>query len=167
MLDTSKAFDEVWHNGLIFKLKKNGISGNLLNLLSNFLRNKKQRVVLTGETFSWADVNAGVPQGSILCPLLFLIYINDLADGLSWNAKLFADDTLFFSIVYNANTTAKELNNDLVKISSWAYQWKMSFNPDPNKQAQEVIFNRKTKKNTILLSLLTTIMYGKLIHKNI
>ena len=107
MLDTSKAFDEVWHNGLIFKLKKNGISGNLLNLLSNFLRNKKQRVVLTGETFSWADVNAGVPQGSILCPLLFLIYINDLADGLSWNAKLFADDTLFFSTVYNANTTAK------------------------------------------------------------
>ena len=83
MLDTSKAFDQVWHNGLIFKLKKNGISGNLLNLLSNFLRNKKQRVVLTGETFSWADVNAGVPQGSILCPLLFLIYINDLADGLS------------------------------------------------------------------------------------
>ena len=107
MLDTSKAFDQVWHNGLIFKLKKNGISGNLLNLLSNFLRNKKQRVVLTGETFSWADVNAGVPQGSILCPLLFLIYINDLADGLSWNAKLFADGTLFFSIVYNANTTAK------------------------------------------------------------
>ena len=83
LLDTSKAFDQVWHNGLIFKLKKNGISGNLLNLLSNFLRNKKQRVVLTGETFSWADVNAGVPQGSILCPLLFLIYINDLADGLS------------------------------------------------------------------------------------
>ena len=167
MLDTSKAFDQVWHNGLIFKLKKNGISGNLLNLLSNFLRNKKQRVVLTGETFSWADVNAGVPQGSILCPLLFLIYINDLADGLSWNAKLFADDTLFFSIVYNANTTAKELNNDLVKISSWAYQWKMSFNPDPNKQAQEVIFNRKTKKNTILLSFLTIIIYRKLIHKNI
>ena len=164
MLDTSKAFDEVWHNGLIFKLKKNGISGNLLNLLSNFLRNKKQRVVLTGETFSWADVNAGVPQGSMLCPLLFLIYINDLADGLSWNAKLFADDTLFFSIVYNANTTAKELNNDLVKISSWAYQWKMSFNPDPNKQAQEVIFNRKTKKNTILLSFLTIIIYRKLIH---
>ena len=83
LLDTSKAFDEVWHNGLIFKLKKNGISGNLLNLLSNFLRNKKQRVVLTGETFSWADVNAGVPEGSILCPLLFLKYINDLADGLS------------------------------------------------------------------------------------
>ena len=129
-----------------YKLKQNGTSGNLLNLLSNFLRNRKQRVVLNGQTSSWADVNAGVPQGSILGPLLFLIYINDLADGLSSNAKLFADDTSLFSVVHNANTTAKELNNDLVKISRWAYQWKMSFNLDPSKQAQEVTFSTKTKK---------------------
>ena len=94
----------------------------------------------------WADVHAGVPQGSILGPILFLIYINDLDNGLSSNAKLFADNTSLFFVVHNANTTAKELNNDLVKISRWAYQWKMSFNPDPSKQAQEVIFSRKTKK---------------------
>ena len=75
-----------------------------------------------------------------------MIYVNDFADGLSSNAKLFADDTSLFSVVHNANTTAKELNNDLVKISRWAYQWKMIFNPDPSKQAQEVIFSRKTKK---------------------
>ena len=91
----------------------------------------------------------------------------DLEYGLSTNAKLFADDTSLFSVVYNANTTAKELNNDLVKINRWAYQWKMSFNLDPSKQAQEVIFSRKTKKEYHLLSLLTTIMYRKLIHKNI
>ena len=149
-LDISKAFDgmmplTVWHDGIIFKLKQNGISGNLLSLLSSFLRNRKQRVVLNGQT-SWADVNAGVPQGSILGPLLFLIYINDLADGLSSNPKLFADDTSLFSVAHNANTTPKELNNDLVKINRWAYQWKMSFNPDPSKQIQEVIFSRKTKK---------------------
>ena len=145
-LDISKAFDKVWYDGLIFKLKQSGISGNLLNLLSNFLRNRKQRVVLNGQTSSWADVNAGVPEASILGPLLFLIYINDLADGLSSNARLSADDTSLFSVVHNANTTAKELNNDLFKISRWAYQWKMSFNPDRSKQSQEVIFSRKTKK---------------------
>ena len=86
-------------------------------MLSNFLRNRKQRVVLIGQTFSWADVNAGVPQGSILVPLLFLIYINNLADGLSSNAKLFADGNSLCSVVHNADTTAKELNNDLLKIN--------------------------------------------------
>ena len=135
--------------------------------MPNFLRNRKQRVVLNKQTSSWADVNAGVPQGWILGPLLFLIYINDLADGLSSNAKLFADDSSLFSVIHNANTIAKELNNDLININRWAYQWKMSFNPDPSKQAQEVIFSRKTKKNTILLWHLTTIMYRKLIHKSI
>ena len=107
-LHISKAFDKVWHDGIIFKLKQNGISGNLLNLLSNVFRNRKQGVVLNGQTSSWADVNAGVSQGSILGPLLFLIYINDLADSISSNAKLFADDTSLFSVVHNANTTAKE-----------------------------------------------------------
>ena len=70
-LDISKAFDKAWNDGIIFKLKQNGISGNLLNLLSNFLRNRKQRVVLNGQASPWVDVNAGVPQGSILDPLLF------------------------------------------------------------------------------------------------
>ena len=114
--------------------------------MSNFLRNRKQKVVLNGQASSWADVNAGVPQDSVLGPLLFLIYTNDLADGLSSNAKIFADGTSLFFVIHNANTTAKELNNDLEKINRWAYQWKMSFNPDTSKQAQEVIFSRKAKK---------------------
>ena len=132
-------------DGIIFKLKQNGISGNLLNLLSNLLCKRKQRVVLNGQTFSWADVNAGVPQGSVLGPLLFniYIYINDLADGLSSNAKLFADGTSLFSDSHNVNTATKELNNDLEKIIRWSYQWKMSSNPDPGKQAQEVIYRKK------------------------
>ena len=146
-LDISKAFDKVWHEGLLFKLKQNGISGNLLNVITDFLYQRKQRVVLNGQHSSWTNIEAGVPQGSILGPLFFLIYINDLSDGLTSNPKLFADDTSLFSVIHNINSTANDLNSDLMKISNWAFQWKMIFNPDDNnKQAQEVIFSRKINK---------------------
>ena len=129
-----------------FKLKQNGISGNLLNIFEDFLRNKKQRVVLNGQTSNWKNIHAGVPQGSILGPLLFLIYINDLAENLSSNSKLFADDTSLFSVVRDLNTSANEINDDLKNIEAWAHEWKVSFNPDPLKQAQEVIFSLKRNK---------------------
>ena len=145
-LDISKAFDKVWHEGLIFKLETIGISGNLLKLFESFLSNRQQRVVLNGQHSIWAPVLAGVPQGSILGPILFLIYINDLPNNLESLAKLFADDTSLFSTVYNPYKSAKLLNDDLLKISDWAYKWKMLFNPDVTKQAQEVIFSRKSKK---------------------
>ena len=142
-LDISKAFDKVWHKGLIHKLKQNGIGGPLLKLLTDFLKSRKQRVVLNGQHSSWSDVLAGVPQGSILGPLLFLIYINDLSDGLQCNSKLLADDTSLFATVHNIKKATNDLNNDLTKITKWAFQWKMSFNPDISKQAHEVIFSRK------------------------
>ena len=81
-LDISKAFDKVWHEGLVFKLKQNGISGNLLNIFEDFLRNRKQRVALNGQTCNLENIHAGVPQGSILGPLFFLIHINVLAENL-------------------------------------------------------------------------------------
>ena len=84
-LDISKAFDKVWHKGLLYKLEQNGIKGPLLNILADFLRSRKQRVVLNGQNSSWSDILAGVSQGPILGPLLFLIYINDLSDGLQCN----------------------------------------------------------------------------------
>ena len=74
-LDISKAFDKVWHDGLIFKLCQNGICGETINILEDFLSDRKQRVALNGQCSSWTDIRAGVPQGSILVPLLFLIYI--------------------------------------------------------------------------------------------
>ena len=110
------------------------------------MTNKKQRVVSTGQSFSWTNLKAGVPQGTILGPLLFLIYINDSADGLSSTSKLFSDDTSLFSVIHGSVIKNSELNSDLSRIKQWAFQWKMSFNPDPNKQAQEVIFSRKLKK---------------------
>ena len=96
-LDILKAFDKFWHEGLIYKIKSMGISGELLNLLENYLTDRYQRVVLNGQTSSWAPVLAGVSQGSILGPLLFLIYINDLPNDFKSNAKLFADDTSVYS----------------------------------------------------------------------
>ena len=147
-LDISKAFDKVWHKGLLYKLKSMGISGKLYNLLENYLLERSQRVLLKGQTSSWRPVLAGVPQGSILGPLLFLIYINDLPDELKSNVKLFADDTSLFSIVKDKNESANILSNDLAQISKWAYNWKMLFNPDPSKPAQEVIFSRKRKEES-------------------
>ena len=135
-LDISKAFDKVWHDGIIFKLTQNGISGSLLKLLRDFLSERRQRVVLNYQASTWANVTAGVPQGSILGPLLFLIYINDLPEGLSTNAKLFADDTSLFSVIHDSQTSANVLNKDVEMIHNWAFQSKMNFNPDPTKQAQ-------------------------------
>ena len=121
----------------------NGISGNLLETLIDFLKDRKQRVVLNGKNSSWANVRAGVSQGSILSPLLFLIYINDLSDNLSTNVKLFADDTSLFSVVQDIVTSACDLNYDLNRVREWVFQWKMSLNPEPSKQAYKVIFTRK------------------------
>ena len=157
VLDISKAFDKVWHEGLIFKFQSMGFSGNILNLMNSFLSERYQRLLLNGQSSEWASIKAGVPQGSILGPLLFLIYINDLSEGIISDVKLFAGDTSISSTVYSTNKTADSLNNDLQKISEWAYKWKMSFNPDPTKQAQEVISSRKLKKLFILQ--LNSIMY--------
>ena len=116
-LDISKAFDKVWHEGLLYQLKSMGVSGELYNLLENYLSDRFQRVLLNGQTSSWRPVLAGVPQGSILGPLLFLIYINDLPNELKSNAKLFADDTSLFTIVKDKSESANILNNDLPEIS--------------------------------------------------
>ena len=97
------------------------MTGNLFNILTDFLKERKQRVVLNGQHSKWSNISAGVPQGSILGPLLFLIYINDLPDNLSSNPKLFADDTSFFSVVHNINQFGINLNDDLEKVSNWAF----------------------------------------------
>ena len=120
-----------------------GISGELWGLLESCLSGRHQRVILNGQASLWRPVLAGVLQGSILTPLLFLFYINDLPNELKSNVKLFADDISLFTIFKDKNESANTLNNDLMLISKWAYKWKMVFNPDPNKPAQEVLFSRK------------------------
>ena len=107
------------------------------------LSGRLQRVALNRQASSWRSVLAGVPQGSILGPVLFLIYISDLPNELKSNVKLFADDTSLFTIVKDKNESVNTLNNDLMLISKWVYNWKMLFNPDTSKPAQEVLFSRK------------------------
>ena len=96
-LDIFKAFDRVWHAGLLHKLKSYGISGQIFGLISSFLKNRRIRVVLDGKSSQEYPVNAGVPQGSILGPTLSLLYVNDLPDDVICNIAIYADDTTRYS----------------------------------------------------------------------
>ena len=156
-LDISKAFDKVCHEGLIFKLKSYGAECNFQKLLENYLTDRQQKVILNGRTYSWQNIFEGVLQGSALGPLLFLIYINDLQDGLTSICKIFADDTSLLLKVIDKNSKYPQLNYDIAKISKRAFQWKMSFNPYPNQLSRlyKLAFPINTIKKTIGLCNLT------------
>ena len=102
----SKAFDRVWHEGLLCKIECNGIGGNLFGIIKDFLHDRRQRVVLNGKSSDWSNLSAGVPQGSVLGPLFFLAYINGLPENVSCSVKLFADDTSLSSVVKTSTTHA-------------------------------------------------------------
>ena len=113
----SKAFDKLWHEVLIFKLKQNSISGNFLKALTDFLKLRIKGFLLHGQMSSRSNIeSAGVPYGSILSLLLFLIYIDYLLDGIATNGRLFADVSIF-SVVDNVNLSAT-LNSGLSKINT-------------------------------------------------
>ena len=145
-LDISKAFNKVWNDGLIYKLKRNSINGDLLKFIKSFLSDRYQRVVLNGQTSNCKKTKAGVPQGSILGPLPFHVYINALPSELRYSAILFADDTSLFSVVENVNETTTNLNKDLENINKLAQQWKMLFNLDPRKMTHKVLLSKEKSK---------------------
>ena len=117
---TSREYLTRWHDVIIFRSTQNGILGNLLKLLRDFLSERRQRVVLNGQSSIWTNFSDGLPPGSILGPL-FLIYINDLSEELSTNAKLFADDTSLFSVIHDSQTSANVLKKDLEMIHNCAF----------------------------------------------
>ena len=148
-LNISKAFDRVWHAGLLQKLKSYGISGQIFGLISSFLSNRRLRVVLDGKSFQEYPVNAGVPQGSILGPTLFLLYINDLPDDVICNIAIYADDATLYSKCDQASDLwqqlelASELESDLQDTVGWGRKWLVDFNAG---KTQLVSFDRS--KNT-------------------
>jgi len=126
-LDFAKAFDKVPHQRLILKLESHGITGKLLSWITNWLTNRKQRVCINGIKSSWIWVLSGVPQGSVLGPILFLIYINDLDSGIkNWILK-FADDTRIFGAIKNTDDQCM-MQKDLNTLLQWTKEWQMLFN---------------------------------------
>ena len=141
--DISKAFDRVWHKSLLYKLNSVGITGSLFQWFKDYLNDRKQRVVLPGANSNWSFVKAGVPQGSILGPLLFLLYINDIVESINSSIRLFADDTSLYIIVDSPIEAANKLNSDLQKVHDWATQWLVTFNP---LKSEAIVFSRKRAK---------------------
>jgi hypothetical protein len=147
-LDISKAFDKVWHTGLLKKLEALGLRNPLFE---SYLENRMQRVVVEGQSSEWENIGSGVPQGSVLGPLLFLIYINDLTDDLESCPFIFADDTTLFEVVDNPMDSGQLLNDDLTKISRWSNRWLVTMNP--SKTRSMTFSNKRERLNHPVLSM--------------
>ena len=151
-LDISKAFYSVWLAGLLHKLKSYGISGQIFSLTFSFLSNRRLRVVLDGKSSKEYSVNAGVPQGSILGPTLFLLYINDLPDDVICDIAIYADDTTLYSRcdwasdLWEQFELASELESDLRDMVDWGKKWLADFNAG---KTQLVSFDRSNNNGSI------------------
>ena len=146
--DISKAFDRVWHKGLLFKLKQNGIGGPILKWIDSYLSNRKQKVFVNSSYSCIKSTNAGVPQCSVLGPLLFLVFVNDIVEKLLCIARLFADDTSIAFTSRNTQDIEAIINQDLQLISCWAKQWLVSFNPN---KTQALFFSHRVNENPPML----------------
>ena len=139
-LDISKAFDKVWHKGLLYKLRSYGVSGKFFDIIKSFLSNNRSlKVVLDGQHSSIFRITSGVPQGSILGPILFLIFINDLPDNLLSKVAIFADDTSLYSCLNEKSNLSdrtelsNNLEHDLSSVSNWGSKWLVTFNSTKTK----------------------------------
>ena len=128
LLDFSKAFDKVNHLKLLYKLQMHGVQGKTLSWIQSFLVGRTQSVELEGECSDEVPVSSGVPQGSVLGPILFLLYINNLHDNVQSQVRLFADDTAVY-LTINHPSDASLLQKDLDQLQRWEVKWDMEFNP--------------------------------------
>ena len=151
--DFKKAFDKVPHQRLIYKAEQYGIKGEIINWIKSFLNSRTQQVVINGESSECKDVTSGIPQGSVLGPLLFVIFINDLPDQVKSDMYLFADDTKVFRRI-STKEDKEILQEDINEMLKWADKWQLEFHPDKcvkmsinNKECE----NRTYKMNDITL----------------
>ena len=126
-LDFQKAFDSVPHHRLIRKLAAYGVTGKILRWIETFLTDRKQRVCVEGSLSNWEDVLSGIPQGSVLGPTLFVMFINDMPDAITSLSKMFADDAKVFRQIENRADIAA-LQKDLDHLTDWSLKWQMNFN---------------------------------------
>ena len=164
-LDISKAVDRVWHACLLHKVKSYGVSGQMFGLISSFLSNRRLRVVLDGKSSQEYPVNPGVPQGSILGPAFFLMYINDLPDDFICNIAIYADDTTTVyskcdqaSDLWQQLELASELESDLRDTVDWGRNWLVDFNAG---KTQLVFFDRSKNTGAIDVKMDGSVLEGK------
>src|SRR6266853_4044034 len=146
-LDISRAFDSVWHNGLLSKLMSAGVGGYVYRWIRDFLNDRFIRVVVNGRESSAASINASVPQGSILGPTLFLIFINDLSHMISSQVCMFADDTTISAVVPDLKSRDRVTDvicADLSNVQNWSESWLVKFNA---KKIQLLTISRKAHKD--------------------
>ena len=150
--DFKKAFDTVPHKRLMKKIESYGVKGDVLNWIEDFLSGRKQRVCVNGKLATWKSVTSGVPQGSVLGPLLFVIYINDLEGSVSCGVKLYADDTKIYAVV-NSDEDSEEFQKQINALSLWSITWKLHFHPDKchilkiGNKPDEMIYTIKSEDN--------------------
>ena len=144
LLDFAKAFDKVPHKRLLHKLQYYGVSDYTLKWVESFLNSRKQHVLVEGTMSDEAEVVSGVPQGTVMGPLLFLVFINDLPESVNSSVKLFADDCLLYRPIRSTSDSTK-LQDDLDKLEKWENDWKMAFHP----QKCTTIHISKKRKPTI------------------
>ena len=133
--DYQKAFDTVPHERLLLKLGQYGLSDNVVNWIRAFLTDRKQRVCINGSYSDWVKVTSGIPQGSVLGPLLFVLYVNDIPSLLDGRSKIlmFADDTKLYRQI-RSEDDVKMLQEDIARLENWSMEWKLTFHPSKCKK---------------------------------
>ena len=162
--DVSKTFDRVWIRGLILKLERYGVKGELLCWLKSYLSNRCQRVIIKDAISSVGELTAGVPQGSVLDPLLFLIFINDIADDMLGLGRLFADDTSIRHTAHDENTLKNMINIDLKYIQKWSRRWLVKLNPS---KTDIMVFNANNQQNDLTFDFNSTLIQTVNTHKHL